>query len=339
MLQRFLASMAAILVGLCLAGGARADAGFDRWVADFWTQAHAGGISRATYEAAFRDVSPDPEVLEKARYQPEFVKPMGDYLATAVSEKRVNNGREMLAKYSGVLDRIEQAYGVDRHILVAIWGVESSYGDVLDDTTVVRNVIRSLATLAYADRAHARYARQQLVAALKIIQHGDITARGMTGSWAGAMGQTQFIPTTYNAYAVDFDGDGHRNIWTSPTDALASAANYLRKSGWVGGKTWGYEVILPRGFDYHSSQGASRSLAAWERLGVRRASGEEFARADDKAVLMAPAGANGPAFLMLRNHFVIRRYNNAVVYALAVGHLADRLRGGSEFVQPWPGLN
>lgn len=336
-MQRLFATLTAVLIGLGLAGSARADAGFDRWVQSFWTQARAGGVNRATYEAAFRGVSPDPEVLQKARYQPEFVKPIGDYLASVVSEKRVNNGRAMLVQYSGLLGRLEQAYGVDRHILVAIWGMESSYGEVLQDPTIVRSVVRSLSTLAYGDPRRGRFARQQLIAALKIVQHGDVTVGGLTGSWAGAMGHTQFIPTTYNAYAVDFDRDGRRNIWTSPTDALASAANYLRKAGWQTGKTWGYEVVLPRGFDYRLAKGGpSRPLAQWQKLGVSRAGGEGFPRADEKGVLLAPAAANGPAFLALRNHFVIRRYNNAMAYALGVGHLADRLRGGGGFVQAWP---
>jgi membrane-bound lytic murein transglycosylase B len=336
MMQRFIAPLAAMLIAVCCGGRADADAGFDRWVQAFWEQAHAAGISRATYQAAFRGLTPDPEVLQKAQYQPEFVKPIWEYLASAVSEKRVSHGREMLSRYGDLLDRLERAYGVDRYTLVAVWGMESFYGEVLDDPTIVRGTVRSLATLAYGDRRRSRYARQQLVAALKIIQHGDISPGAMTGSWAGAMGQTQFIPTTYAAYAVDFDGDGRRNIWTSPVDALASTANYLRKSGWVSGKTWGYEVILPPQLDPRRVKG-SRSLAAWQKLGVRRPGSNGFPRPDETAVLMAPAGANGPAFVMLRNHFVIRRYNNAMTYALAVGHLADRLRGGGEFSQAWAG--
>jgi membrane-bound lytic murein transglycosylase B len=159
----------------------------------------------------------------------------------------------------------------------------------------------------------------------------------MTGSWAGAMGHTQFIPTTYEAYAIDFDGDGRRDVWTSPADALGSAANYLRVSGWLSGKSWGYEVVLPARFNYRLAEdGTSRALAEWARLGVARAHGAAFPRPGDHASLIAPAGAGGPAFLMLRNHTVIKRYNNSTAYSLAVGHLADRLRGGGEFVQPWP---
>src|SRR5918998_2184418 len=242
--------IATILIAACLSGAARADAGFDAWVRDFWTVAQAEGISRATYESAFRGVSPDPEVLEKARYQAEFVKPLWEYIASAASEKRVANGREMLAQYRPVLDRSEQAFGVDRHILVAIWGMESSYGEGLSNPKIVKGVIRSLATLAYADPRRGKFGRQQLIATLKILERGDVSLAGLTGSWAGAMGHTQFIPTTYQAYAVDFDGDGRRNMWNGPVDALASAASYLNESGWVGGQSWGYEVVLPPDFDY-----------------------------------------------------------------------------------------
>jgi membrane-bound lytic murein transglycosylase B len=306
-------------------------------VRDFWPIASAEGISRATYERAFAGVTPDPEVLEKAQYQPEFVRPLWDYVASAASEKRVATGRAMLAQYKPLLDGIEAHYGVDRHILVAIWGMESSYGEVLHDPKIVKSVVRSLATLAWGDRRRAKFGRQQLIAALKIVERGDISIEGLTGSWAGAMGHTQFIPTTYEAYAVDFDGDGRRDMWNTPTDALASAANYLAKSGWIADNSWGYEVALPPGFDFRLvDREATHTLAEWERLGVRRVRGEAYPRPADKAVLLAPAGANGPAFLLLRNHYVITRYNNATAYALGVGHLADRLRGGEPFVQAWP---
>jgi membrane-bound lytic murein transglycosylase B len=336
-MRRLLLVVATVLVGLSLNAAVRADPGFDHWVQQFWPVARDAGISRATYDAAFRGVAPDPEVLEKARYQPEFVKPVWDYVAKRVSEKRIEAGRGMLRKHRRLLDSIEARYGVDRHILVAIWGMESHYGDVLDDPKIVRNVIRSLATLAYADPRRGRFARQQLIAALRIAERGDIAIAAMTGSWAGAMGHTQFIPTTFEAYAVDFDGDGRRDFWNGPADAIASAANYLNRSGWLPGKTWGYEVLLPRNFDYRLADSeASRTLAEWRSLGVGRANGEDFPRPGDKAELFAPAGASGPAFLLLRNHFVIKRYNNATSYSLAVGHLADRLRGGGPFVRAWP---
>jgi membrane-bound lytic murein transglycosylase B len=335
-MRRFILSLAAIL-SFAWASAASAASSFDAWVRDFWPAAHAEGVSRPTYERAFAGVTPDPEVLEKAQNQAEFVRPLWDYIDSAASEKRVANGREMLARNGALLDRLEAHYGVDKHILVAIWGMESSYGEALANPKIMKSVVRSLATLAWGDARRARFGRQQLLAALKILERGDISVDGLMGSWAGAMGHTQFIPTTYEAYAVDFDGDGRRDVWNSPVDALASAANYLQKSGWVPGKTWGYEVVLPQDFDYEKAYGeVTHTLAKWERLGVRRANGQGFPRPDDNGELFAPAGANGPAFLLLRNHFVIKRYNNATSYALAVGHLADRLRGADTFVQPWP---
>jgi len=325
------------LAGVALVSTGHADAGFDRWVQSFWPTAKAAGISRGVFEAAFRGVTPDPEVLQKANYQPEFSIPTWQYVVTRVSEKRVLAGRDMIQRYKPLLDQIERRYGVDRHIVVAIWGMESTYGDILDDPTVVKSVVRSLATLAYADKRRAKFGRQQLVAALKILQRGDIGLAGLTGSWAGAMGHTQFIPTTYEAYAVDFDGDGRRDIWNSIPDALASTANYLHKAGWVTGSTWGYEVALPARFDMRlSKDGKSRRIREWMNLGVARVAGRSFPRSGDKAVLVAPAGRDGPAFLMLRNHYVIKRYNNSTAYSLAVGHLADRLMGAGDFVHPWP---
>lgn len=332
-----LAATLLFLASLAFPAQAQSQAGFQRWIANFWPSAQAVGISRSTYERGFRGARLDPSILKKARYQPEFVKPLSDYVETAVSQKRLANGKTMLRKYRALLDALERTYGVDRHILVAIWGMESSYGEVLDDPKIVKSVVQSLATLAYADRKRARFGRRQLLAALKILQRGDISPSGLTGSWAGAMGHTQFIPTTYNAYAVDFDGDGRRNIWTSPADALASAANYLKKSGWVSGKTWGYEVVLPRRFNYSlADSNTTRTVAQWRKLGIARTGGRKFPRPNDRAELLLPSGAKGPAFLLLRNHFIIKRYNNATSYALAIGHLADRLGGGGAFAQAWP---
>jgi membrane-bound lytic murein transglycosylase B len=215
--------------------------------------------------------------------------------------------------------------------------MESSYGAVLDNPKVVKPVIRSLATLACGDPDRAGFGQEQLVAALQILQKGDVSLERMTGSWAGAMGHTQFIPTTYLAHAADFDRDGKRDIWGTIPDALASTANYLRHSGWRAGETWGYEVELPSGFDYAlADETTARPVAEWARLGVRRADGRAFARSDERAGLMLPAGAKGPAFLTLPNFRAILHYNNANSYALAVGHLADRIRGGSAFAHAWP---
>lgn len=310
---------------------------FDNWVRDFWPKARAAGVSANTYNAAFAGVRPDPTILKSAGSQAEFVRPIWSYLDSAISKKRLSNGKEKLVQYRRTLDAIEAKYGVDRHIVVAVWGMESSYGQVLDNPKIVKSVIRSLATLAYADRRRKKFGRQQLVAALKILERGDIHPAGMTGSWAGAMGHTQFIPTTYQAYAVDFDGDGRRNIWTSIPDALGSTAAYLKKMGWQTGKTWGYEVRLANNFNYeYADEKTQRTLADWKRLGVARPNGRNFPRPSDKATLFMPSGANGPAFLLLKNFRVIKRYNNANAYALAVGHLGDRLRGGDTFSKSWP---
>lgn len=308
-----------------------------RWVKDFWPTAKAAGVSRKTYNAALGKFKPDPAVLKKASYQAEFTKEIWEYLHSAVTERRIAQGRKLLATHRGLLKRIEKRYGVDRHVVVAIWGMETSYGAVLDNPNIVMGTIRSLATLAYKGSKRAKFGRQQLIAALKILDNGDISLARMTGSWAGAMGHTQFIPTTYVAYAVDFDGDGRRDIWHSLDDALASTASYLNEMGWQSGKTWGYEVVLPKGFSIRSAKKkGARSLAQWRKAGVVRPGHRAFPRPGDKATLYAPAGASGPAFLLIKNFSVIKRYNNANSYALAVGHLADRLRGSDAFHGKWP---
>lgn len=306
-----------------------------QWVKSFWPTAKAEGISWATYEAALGNFTPDPEVLKKASNQAEFNQKIWLYLHGAVSERRIVTGRALLGQYGPLLTRIEKTYGVDRHVVVAIWGMESTYGEVLNNPQIVKSTIRSLATLAYQGGSRAKFGRTQLIAALKIVQRGDISAQRMTGSWAGAMGHTQFIPTTYQAYAVDFDGDGRRDIWNNIGDALASTANYLKKMGWQSGATWGYEVVAPKGFNYKLA-GSERSLAAWQKLGLKRPGGKPFPRPGESARLFAPAGASGPAFLLIKNFKVIKRYNNADSYALAVGHLSDRLRGGGPFTVDWP---
>jgi membrane-bound lytic murein transglycosylase B len=310
-----------------------ADAGFQRWIAGFRATATQSGISKSTYDRAFRGITdPDPEVIEKARYQPEFTAPVWDYFDNRVHEQSVSVGRAMARKYKPWLDRIESRFGVDRYILLAIWSMESNYGEILKNEAAMRNVVRSLSTLAYADKRRAKFARTQLIAALKILQSGDIDESHLTGSWAGAMGHTQFIPTSYQAYAVDMDGNGHRDIWNSVPDALATAANLLRKNGWQSGKTWGYEVTLPAGGKFPKG---SVSLGQWASLGVKRPDGRPFRNPGDKAELKMPDGRGGPAFLMTRNFFVLKRYNNADKYALAVGLLADQIAGYGQLARDW----
>jgi peptidoglycan lytic transglycosylase B len=334
-----LAVALALTFGLAIAAGSeQANAASpSQWVKSFWPTAQSAGISRKVYNAALGKFRPDPVVLEKANNQAEFNSKIWQYLDSTVTEKRVAEGQSLLAQHAAMLSRIESRYGVDRAVVVAIWGMESSFGAALSNPQIARSTIRSLATLAYQGGSRSKYARQQLIAALKILQRGDISLNDMIGSWAGAMGHTQFIPTTYEAYAVDFDGDGRRDIWNNLGDALGSTANYLRKSGWQFGQTWGYEVTVPKGFGYQSAaKKGEQSLAAWRKNGVSRVGGKAFPRPSDKATFFAPAGADGPAFLLLKNFRVIKRYNNADSYALAVGHLADRLAGFGPFHTEWP---
>jgi membrane-bound lytic murein transglycosylase B len=326
-----LGAAAALMLLLWAAPPTRAD-DFQAWVERFWPTAKAAGITRQTYELAFKGMTPDPKVVEAANFQPEYVKPIGEYIDRVVSDKRVETGKTKLVENKALLDAIEKRYGVDRNIIVAIWGVESNFGTQPGDM----NVIRSLATLIYTG-TKAKFAKPQLIMALKILQHGDVSLQAMNGSWAGAMGHTQFIPTTYQSYAVDYDGDGKRDIWNDVPDALASTASYLKVSGWHPGESWGYEVSLPKGFNPAKvSETTSKSLAEWSKLGIVRANGAAYPRPGDKATLFAPAGTIGPGFLVLNNFRSILHYNVAKSYALAVGHLSDRLRGDGPFIHSWP---
>ncbi|ESZ29194.1 lytic murein transglycosylase [Mesorhizobium sp. L2C084A000] len=332
--KRFTSVIAAASLSLALLmpGPAFADAGFRQWVAGFRATAVQSGVSGALYDQAFRNIRDiDPVVLEKARTQPEFTAPAWDYFDNRVHDQSVAVGQQMARKWKPWLDRIEARFGVNRYILLAIWSMESNYGEILKRDDIMRNVVRSLATLAYADPKRAKFARTQLVAALKILQTGDIDESHLSGSWAGAMGHTQFIPTSYLHYAVDMDGNGKRDIWNSIPDALATSANLLKKNGWQAGKTWGYEVALPAG----KLPAGSKTLSQWQALGVVRANGKPFKNGSDKATLKVPDGRNGPAFLMIKNFTVIKAYNNADKYALAVGLLADEIAGSSGLVQDW----
>jgi membrane-bound lytic murein transglycosylase B len=270
-------------------------------------------------------------VIELDRFQPEFVRPIWEYLDSAVSDTRIENGRRLRAEKAADLARIEERFGVDREVVLAIWGLESAFGANYGSIPV----IESLATLAF-DGRRQEFAEEQLMAALRILQAGDITPRRMVGSWAGAMGHTQFIPTSFESYAVDFTGDGRRDLWAPDAlDALASTANYLARFGWQRGVPWGVEVRLPQGFDYAQADERPRAAAEWNRLGVRTMAGAQVPD-HGAAALILPAGARGPAFVTFPNFRVIRRYNNATSYALAVGHLADRIRGAGPFVAEWP---
>ncbi|HEV7437098.1 MAG TPA: lytic murein transglycosylase [Pseudorhizobium sp.] len=328
----------ALIAGAALATTpihARADAGFKSWIADFYPTAAKAGISRSTYEKAFAGINgPDRAVLEKAAYQPEFKSQVWDYLDSRVNPYTVQIGQQMLSKHGRTLSALERHFGVDKHVLLAIWSMESNYGAVLEKPDRLHHVPQALATLAWGDPKRAKFARTQLVSALKILQSGDITPGHLTGSWAGAMGHTQFIPSSYLLYKFDADGNGSADIWNSIPDALATSANLLAKNGWQTGKTWGYEAVLPRGAAKYDGQ--TKTLAQWAALGFARPNGKPFPRPSDRAELKLMAGAGGPAFLMTRNFFVIKRYNAADTYALGVGLLADQIAGFGGMQQRWP---
>lgn len=326
--RRLAASFKALGLAVALslpASAALADAQFQRWVSQFRSVASQSGISNSTFQRAFAGVSaPDPEVLELAQNQPEFNAPVWQYFDNQVNEQSITNGRAMAGKHRRTLDAVEQRFGVDRHIVLAIWSIESRYGEALGNPRVVRNIVRSLSTLAYADKRRQKFARQQLIAALKILQNADVAPNQMTGSWAGAMGHTQFIPTSYQTWAVDLDGNGKRDIWNSIPDALGSAANLLKQNGWRSGHAWGYEVVLPAGRKFPSGR---MTLAQWQAIGVVRANGQPFPRPNDQAELKVLDGREGPAFLVLHNFNMLKRYNSSDRYALAVGLLSDQIAG------------
>jgi lytic murein transglycosylase len=292
-----------------------------------WIDAQKQGIARSTFDRALAGFTPDARVIAATHREPEYGKPVGDYVNAVASRSRIAEGAAKAAQWARVLDAIEQQYGVERWVVLALWGIESSYGDGQDHW----DVIRSLATLAAA-RYRDPYFRNELLIALRILQEGHIGRERMLGSWAGAMGQPQFMPSSFYKYAVDFTHDGRRDIWTSVPDVLASIANYLAGSGWQRGLPWGWEVVLPGDFDYRRSRGP---FIEWARRGVRRADGGALPGAGD-GFLLFPSGAAGPAFLVTANFNVIKAYNNSDVYALGVGHLADRTHGGAPFRAAWP---
>lgn len=326
---RFIGKAGAVMVQETVAADTQ---GLQRWLAGFRIRAAAAGISDAVMDQALLGLSYDADVVRRDRNQSEFTKTIWDYLDTATSDARVENGKAALAKHGRVLQAIEDRYGVEKEIVAAIWGLESAYGTFRGSVPT----IQSLATLAY-DGRRAAFFEGELLAALKILQSGDTTAARMQGSWAGAMGHTQFMPSSYLAYAVDFDGDGKRNIWEDdPTDALASTASYLAGFGWTKGALWGVEITLPQGFDYdQTSERVKKPVADWQAMGVRRVDGGDLPDHGTASVLL-PGGARGAAFLIYSNFQVIERYNTADAYVIAVGHLADLLKGGPRIASDWP---
>jgi lytic murein transglycosylase len=308
------------------------EAGFRQWVLDFRAKALTAGVPAAAYDRALREAHYLPEVVERDRRQTEFTKTIWDYLDVAVSADRVALGRKALAANAALFDRIEAAYGVDREVVAAIWGLESAYGTYRGTTPT----IAALATLAY-DGRRAAFFQAQLIQALKILDEGHVAPEALVGSWAGAMGHTQFMPSSWADFAVDFDGDGRRDIWgDDPADALASTAAYLAHWGWTKGQPWGLEVRLPEGFDHdQTTERVKKPVSEWRTIGVVTIAGGALPAGPEASILL-PAGHTGPDFLIFPNFQVIERYNLADAYVIGIGHLADRLKGGPPIAAPWP---
>ena len=308
-------------------------ASFPKWLNAFKASAGREGISKTTLNRAFKGVTYNKRVIELDNYQPEFVKPIGSYVQARTTPATVARGRQLLRQHRKLFAAVAKKYGVDPAYIVSIWRLESGFGAQFGSF----DVIRSLATLAYAGRRKGFW-RGELVAALKILQRGDIPRKRLVGSWAGAMGHTQFIPSTYLTRAVDGDADGKRDLWRSLPDVFASTANYLAKAGWKKGLPFGYEVILPKGFPYELANGqTSLPAKTWAaKYGVKPARGRALRHPEERAAIVLPSGFRGPAFLVFENYKAILRYNNATAYALAVGILAERLKGVPPVRQPWP---
>ena len=314
---------------------------FEACVASLRNSALTQGVSAQTFDQAMKGVEPDPEVIKSYGYQPEFRTPIWDYISGLVDDERVEDGRAQLSKWEPVLARAEQEFGVDRYAIVAVWGVESNFGMIKGK----RELVRSLTTLVCANKREAFF-RSELMATLRILQTGDIAPEYLVGSWAGAFGQTQFMPTTYQRLAIDFDGDGRRDIVNSIPDAIGSTANFLKKAGWIKGEPWGYEVKLPPNYSGPSGRKTKQSLAKWTGLGIKpvkaqikqtnHASSVAMMPDTTQAALIMPAGSEGPAFLVFRNFDAIYSYNAAESYALSIAHLADRMKGGPAIQAPWP---
>lgn len=311
---------------------------FAQWVQVFKPRATAKGVRGEMYDWVMSQTQPDTKVFEFDKSQPEVQEPIWRYLNRRVNEWRINTGRERVKQYAELFGRIEQVYGVDRFMLCALWGMESAFGDVAVNTKWMRPVIPCLAALAWGDARRRSYWEQELINALIIVDRGWATPADMVGSWAGAMGHTQWMPEVWLNMGVDFDRDGRISPFGKPDDALAGTARYLVERGkFRRGETWGYEVKLPPTFNAGLADGKLiKTVAQWKALGVTRVSGDPFPRDADQARLAVPAGVKGPAFMYLQNLFALRSYNPSTKYALAIGHLADRIRGGGPFVQPWP---
>jgi lytic murein transglycosylase len=329
--RRFLSAALGAAAALASPNGASA-ASFSQWVEAFRTRARARGISDATYTRVMSAIKPDTSVYALDRAQPEFTEEVWQYLNRRVSDWRILTGKERAKEYAPLLERVERAYAVDRYIMLGLWGMESAFGDVVVNPKHMRPVIPALAALAWGERRRRKYWEQELLNALVIVERGWAEPKEMIGSWAGAMGHTQWMPEVWLHMGVDFDGDGRISPYGSPDDAFAGTARYLLERGkYKRGVEWGCEVRLP-------SSGASgrRTFAAWKQAGVVRADGEAFAHPDEPARLWRPV-PGGPVFLLTRNFFAVKSYNPSNNYTLAIIHLADRIRGAGPFVRQFPG--
>jgi lytic murein transglycosylase len=326
MFTRFYLAVAAILIVLVAPSWAQ-EQPVSAFLAELWPDAQAKGISRTTFDTAMKGFTPDQRVIAAIRRQPEYGKPVGDYVNAIVSKRRIVDAQLKGREWAKTFDAVEKQFQVERWVLLALWGMESDFGSEKDRW----DVFRSLATLAYV-KYRDPYFRNELIVAMRIMQDNRITREKMVSSWAGAMGQTQFMPSNFVDYAIDFSGDGRADIWGNVPDVLASTANYLRKWKWNSTLPWGFEVLVPDGFDYTRSRA---SFAEWRTLGVRRADGKAFPNSG-QGILFFPSGASGPGFIVTENFNVLKEYNNSDAYALAVGHLADRIHGGDVIKTPWP---
>lgn len=326
MLNRSLIALLLLLVIHGLPSRAQ-DQPFANFTAELWPDAQAKGITRATFDLAIKGVTPDQRVIAATKRQPEYGKPVGDYVNAIVSNRRIADGQIKAREWAKTFDAVEKKFQVERWVLLSLWGMESDFGAEKDRW----DVFRSLATLAYVKYRHP-YFRNELIVAMRIMQDGHIARDRMVSSWAGAMGQTQFMPSNFVDYAIDFSGDGRTDIWTNVPDVLGSTANYLSKWKWNSALPWGFEVTVPNGFDYMRSRA---SFAEWQDLGVRRADGKPYP-ASGQGILFFPSGAQGPAFVVTENFDVLKEYNNSDAYAVAVGHLADRMHGGGLIKTAWP---
>ena len=309
---------------------------FQSCIANLRSQAISTGISGSIYDQYTQNLTPDYSVIDKLNYQPEFSTPIWDYLSALVDNERVEKGRQMLAQHRDVLNRVSAAYGVPAETVVAVWGVESNFGDISGKYPL----LQALGTLSCEGRRQS-YFRGEFFATMRILQRGDLREEQLKGSWAGAFGHTQFMPSTYEELAVDFDGDGRRDLVSSTSDALASTANFLKKRGWQTGMPWGFEVNIPESASVGGeSRRNKKSLSSWVSRGFTRIDGTPIIQGNlsenSQAGLMMPAGANGPAFLVFKNFDAIYSYNAAESYALAIAHLSDRMQGKGAIVTAWP---